>query len=197
MDRKFQIGEIAGFFDIPASTLRYWEDKGVLHPGKKSENQYREYTIEDLMTISDVIFYKNLGLQLKEICGMEASTPKQHQELFAEKIVELKRQQEMLTRRMKKLRYHMQAVEMLKAQPYQETDIDTDCVVSFDLIERDKLRRYIENPYLYTRIQHSQSLPQEQRGLTVSADMSLSFPESSILWQKRDYEKISVNKILL
>ena len=114
MDRKFQIGEIARFFDIPASTLRYWEDKGVLHPGKKSENQYREYTIEDLMTISDVIFYKNLGLQLKEICGMEASTPKQHQELFAEKIVELKRQQEMLTRRMKKLRYHMQAVEMLE-----------------------------------------------------------------------------------
>ena len=29
MDRKFQIGEIAGFFDIPASTLRYWEEKGV------------------------------------------------------------------------------------------------------------------------------------------------------------------------
>lgn len=63
MDRKFQIGEIARFFDIPASTLRYWEDKGVLYPGKKSENQYREYTIEDLMTISDVIFYKNLGLR--------------------------------------------------------------------------------------------------------------------------------------
>ena len=173
MDRKFQIGEIARFFDIPASTLRYWEDKGVLHPGKKSENQYREYTIEDLMTISDVIFYKNLGLQLKEICAMEASTPKQHQ---------------MLARRMKKLRYHMQAVEMLemlKAQPYQETDIDTDCVVSFDLIERDKLCQYIENPYLYTRVQDSQSLPQEQRGLTVSADMSSSFPESSILWQKQ------------
>ena len=34
MDRKFQIGEIARFFDIQASTLRYWEDKGVLHPGK-------------------------------------------------------------------------------------------------------------------------------------------------------------------
>ena len=46
------------------------------------------------MTISDVVFYKNLGLQLKEICGMEASTPKQHHELFSEKIVELKRQHE-------------------------------------------------------------------------------------------------------
>ena len=51
MDKKFQIGEIARFFDMPASTFRYWEDKGILHPRKKIENQYREYAIEDLMTI--------------------------------------------------------------------------------------------------------------------------------------------------
>ena len=47
MDKRFQIGEIARFFDIPASTFRYWEEKGILHPGKKIENQYREYAIED------------------------------------------------------------------------------------------------------------------------------------------------------
>lgn len=57
---NFQIGEIARFFDVPTSTLRYWEDKGVLHPKKGIENHYREYTIEDLMTISDVIFIKIL-----------------------------------------------------------------------------------------------------------------------------------------
>lgn len=39
MDKKFQIGEIARFFDMPASTFRYWEDKGILHPRKKIENQ--------------------------------------------------------------------------------------------------------------------------------------------------------------
>ena len=72
MNRFFQIGEISQFFDVPASTLRYWEDKGVLHPEKGSENRYREYTVEDLMTISDVIFYKNLGLQLKDLCSMDS-----------------------------------------------------------------------------------------------------------------------------
>ena len=34
------------------------------------------------MTISDVIFYKNLGLELKEIRGMDAATPEQHGKLF-------------------------------------------------------------------------------------------------------------------
>ena len=107
MNRFFQIGEISQFFDVPASTLRYWEDKGVLHPEKGSENRYREYTVEDLMTISDVIFYKNLGLQLKEIRDMDDLTPVQHGQLFTEKLSELEQQQKMLTHRMEKLNRHI------------------------------------------------------------------------------------------
>lgn len=194
MALKFQIGEIAHFFDIPASTLRYWEDKGVLHPEKGRENRYREYTIEDLMTISDVVFYKNLGLQLKEIREMDDTSPEQHGKLFTEKLSELERQQELLARRIEKLRRHMQAVKMLtdlREHPYQESDIDTECIVSFDLIERDKLRQYIENPYLYSRVQHTQTLPQERRGLTVSAGMCSSFPKSSILWQKQSIRYVT------
>lgn len=168
MALKFQIGEIAHFFDIPASTLRYWEDKGVLHPEKGRENRYREYTIEDLMTISDVVFYKNLGLQLKEIREMDGSSPEQHGKLFTEKLSELEQQQELLARRIKKLRCHIQAVKTLtdlREHPYQKSDIDTECIVSFDLIERDKLCQYIEDPYLYSRVQHTQTLPQEDAGL--------------------------------
>lgn len=122
---------------------------------------------------------------------MDAATPEQHGKLFSEKLVELEHQQELLARRMEKLRYHMKALktlEELKTQIYQESDIDTACIVSFDLIERDKLRQYIENPYLYSRVQHTQTLPQEQRGLTIPAEMSSSFPKSSILWQKRQID---------
>ncbi len=184
----FQIGEISRFFDVPASTLRYWEDMGVLNPLKGSENHYREYTIEDLMTISDVIFYKNLGLSLKQIRGMESATPKQHSRLFAEKLSELEQEQKLLQQRMEKLRCHRKAIQMmeeLKRNPYRETDIDTDCIVSFDLIERDKLRRYIDDPYLYSRVQHSAHPEKEQRGLTVPADLEIQFPDSQVLWKKR------------
>ena len=97
-------------------------------------------------------------------------------------------QQQMLTQRMKKLRRHIQALGILEAlerEPYRETDIDTECIVSFELIEQDKLRQYIDNPYLYSRVQHSETLTQERRGLTVPADMAASFPESMILWRKQ------------
>lgn len=122
---------------------------------------------------------------------MDAATPEQHGKLFSEKLVELEHQQELLARRMEKLRYHMKALktlEELKTQIYQESDIDTACIVSFDLIERDKLRQYIENPYLYSRVQHTQTLPQEQRGLTIPAEMSSSFPKSIFFGKKRQID---------
>lgn len=191
---NFQIGEISRFFDVPASTLRYWEDMGVLNPLKDSENHYREYTIEDLMTISDVIFYKNLGLKLKQIREMESATPKQHSRLFMEKLSELEEQQKLLQERMEKLRRHMKAIQVmdeLRQNPYLETDIDTDCIVSFDLIERDKLRQYIDNPYLYSRVQHSDNPLKEQRGLTIPAELTEQFPDSQILWKKQSNKYIT------
>lgn len=188
MAYNFQIGEISHFFDIPASTLRYWEDMGVLTPAKDQKNNYREYTVEDLMSISDVIFYKNLGLPLKNIRQMESTTPEQHYHLFEEKMSELQQQQIALQQRMEKLRCHMQAIQTLKElreNPYQETDIDTDCIVSFELMERDKLRRYIENPYLYSRVQHSENMQIEQRGITiVRSQFSEELQESQIIWEK-------------
>lgn len=194
MALHFQIGEISRFFDIPASTLRYWEDMGVLHPLKDNENHYREYTVEDLMTISDVTFYKNLGLSLKQIRRLESATPEQHSRLFMEKLSELEEQQELLRQRMEKLRRHMRALQMmgeLTQNPYRETDIDTDCIVSFDLIERDKLRRYIDNPYLYSRVQHSDHPEEEQRGLTVPPDLKEPFPNDQILWKKQSHRYIT------
>lgn len=190
----FQIGEISRFFDVPASTLRYWEDMGVLNPLKDSGSNYREYTVEDLMTISDVIFYKNIGLSLKQICGMESASPSQQSHLFQEKLSELEQQQRQLQERMEKLRCRMKAIQMmeeLRQNPYMETDIDTDCIVSFDLIERDKLRQYIDDPYLYSRVQHSSHPEKEQRGLTIPADLTGQFPDFQILWKKQSSRYIA------
>ena len=158
MEHTFRIGEIADFFDIPASTLRFWEEKKIIHPIKNPENNYREYHISDLITLSDTIFYKNLGIPLKQICDMSHTTPEEHRLLFEEKIDELERQQRELLARMEKLKMHLSAIDTLhalKAHPFAEAAIDTECIVSFDLLEKDKLRKYMENPYLYSRVQHS------------------------------------------
>lgn len=187
MEKRFHIGEIARFFELPASTLRYWEDCGVLLPEKCVENQYRTYSISDLMTISDVLFYKNLGIPLKQIRDMEKNTPDQQKQLLENKMKMLLDQQRAILQRLDKLRNHLTAVttlQELKEVPYHITDIDSQCIVSFELVEKDKLRQYIRNPYLYSRVQHSNDLTIEQRGLTISQDQTIDFPPDQILWKK-------------
>lgn len=98
MKQTFNIGEIANFFQLPASTLRYWEETGLITPSKNTQNDYREYSLSDLMTISDILFYKNLGLSLNQISKMEQTEVAYHQQLFQEKMVSLEKQKKQLDR---------------------------------------------------------------------------------------------------
>lgn len=187
MEQQFHIGQIARFFDLPASTLRYWDEVGILTPHKNHTNSYREYTVSDLMTISDIIFYKNLGISLQQSGAMEQAEPEEHTRLLCGKIEALERQQLEIAQRIQKLHNHLAAIETLnklRQCPFSQAEIDTDCIVSFDLNEIDKLRRYMENPYLYSRVQHSDCLAIEHRGLTVPRAQRSAIPSDQILWER-------------
>lgn len=187
MEQQFHIGQIARFFDLPASTLRYWDEVGILTPHKNHTNSYREYTVSDLMTISDIIFYKNLGISLQQSGAMEQAEPEEHTRLLCGKIEALERQQLEIAQRIQKLHNHLAAIETLgklRQCPFSAAEIDTDCIVSFDLNEIDKLRQYMENPYLYSRVQHSDCLAIEHRGLTVPRAQRSAIPSDQILWER-------------
>lgn len=194
MKHTFNIGEISDFFKLPSSTLRYWEEKGILHPYKNPENQYREYSLSDLMSISDIIFYKNLGISLKQIREIDSATPLEHKTLFQNKIYQLETEKLELEKRIQRLNCRLSAIAslwQLKQYPFSETDIDTECIVSFELLEKEKLQQYIDNPYLYSRVQHSNNLSLEQRGLTVTAEQIKSFSSQPKLWVKKHSSYIS------
>lgn len=193
MKHTFNIGEISDFFKLPSSTLRYWEEKGILHPYKNPENQYREYSLSDLMSLSDIIFYKNLGISLKQIREIDSATPLEHETLFQNKIYQLETEKLELEKRIQRLNCRLSAIAslwQLERYPFSETDIDTECIVSFDLLEKEKLQQYIDNPYLYSRVQHSHNLSIEQRGLTVTAEQINTFSSHPKLWVKNNHSYI-------
>ena len=47
MKEFYQIHELAKLFDLCPDTLRYYEEKGLLHP-VRGENRYRMYGIQDV-----------------------------------------------------------------------------------------------------------------------------------------------------
>lgn len=66
LNKKFyKIGEVAELLDIPASTLRFWEDKFTVISPRRNSRGTRFYTPEDVDKISMIHYLvKQRGLKL-------------------------------------------------------------------------------------------------------------------------------------
>lgn len=74
---ELSIGKVSKLFGISPETLRYYEMEGFLFPKRNPLNGYREYTFEDIFLLTDLLFYRDIGIPIKDIHeifnGMKAS----------------------------------------------------------------------------------------------------------------------------
>lgn len=61
------INELERLTGITKQNIRFYEKKGLLHPARNSENNYREYTKEDLTRLKAVKLLRKLDLPLENI----------------------------------------------------------------------------------------------------------------------------------
>ncbi|WP_144461643.1 MerR family transcriptional regulator [Siminovitchia fortis] len=62
-----KVKEVAELTGISVRTLHHYDEIGLLSPGRKAESGYREYTDEDLETLQQILFFRELGFPLKKI----------------------------------------------------------------------------------------------------------------------------------
>ncbi len=67
MKEFYTIGEISKIFNIPSSTLRYYDDIGLLSPWTTGENGYRYYSKAQFEIISMIGFMRSLGTPVKRL----------------------------------------------------------------------------------------------------------------------------------
>ena len=70
--RLYDIKDAARYLGIAASTLRYWESEGLVQAGRSAANGYRQYSLHDLIEASEIAFYRELGVPVKELRGYRA-----------------------------------------------------------------------------------------------------------------------------
>lgn len=61
------VGEISKALGISNETIRHYVQEGIISPHKNPDNNYWEYSSEDFIRLSDVLFYRSVGLSIKEI----------------------------------------------------------------------------------------------------------------------------------
>ncbi|MFI2372440.1 MerR family transcriptional regulator [Streptomyces sp. NPDC018833] len=98
------VGEVARFAGVTVRTLHHYDEIGLLSPGGRSHAGHRRYDDADLDRLQQILFYRELGFPLDEVAALlddPNADPQAH----------LRRQHELLTARITRLREMAAAVE--------------------------------------------------------------------------------------
>ena len=116
----YSIGEISKMFQLPISTLRYYDKEG-LFPHLKRVNGVRQFSESEIETLRVIDCLKKSGLEIKEIkeymslCSLGNTTLKQRKEIFEkqkeEVLQEMEKLQKVLSMLNYKCWYYDQAIE--------------------------------------------------------------------------------------
>ena len=116
----YSIGEISKMFQLPISTLRYYDKEG-LFPHLKRVNGARQFSESEIETLRVIDCLKKSGLEIKEIkeymslCSLGNTTLKQRKEIFEkqkeEVLQEMEKLQKVLSMLNYKCWYYDQAIE--------------------------------------------------------------------------------------
>lgn len=66
-----KIKEIEKMVGITRANIRYYEDEGLIHPKRNEENNYREYTDDDVKQLERIKVLRTLGIPISDIREMQ------------------------------------------------------------------------------------------------------------------------------
>ena len=106
--QNYAIGDFAKKAGVSTHFLKFYEEKGILHP-KVKENGYRYYDIRDASLVLECFRMKNMGLSVREIeKGINGCTPQEVGAMLA-------RQENDLQAQLHAQQMHLQGLQNLRA----------------------------------------------------------------------------------
>lgn len=183
--KNLTIGEISEILNITPSTLRFWEKENLFHVSKKS-NHYRTYTNTDLIDIADILYYRNLGVPVKDIRAFSSLELSEYDQFLENQERELNKKieeyQQMLLRSQSLKRNYYRLLRLL-VNPFILETPDFHHVISWDFREKERIRQYVSDPSYYVWCKDTNSESSGRKGLIVSENSSYS--RSDLIWEKK------------
>src|SRR5688500_5527511 len=63
----YTVKRVAGMSGVSVRTLHFYDEVGLLKPARVGGNRYRYYEEAQLLTLQQILFYRELGFELKRI----------------------------------------------------------------------------------------------------------------------------------
>ena len=66
-EMAYTVKQVAAMSGVSVRTLHFYDETGLLKPAYHGANSYRFYEEPQLLTLQQILFYRELGFELKEI----------------------------------------------------------------------------------------------------------------------------------
>lgn len=130
------IGELSDRTGVPATTLRYYDDLGLVPPAARAAGQ-RRYTDSAVRDVGLIVYFRDVGFTLAEIKHFISGERLSRRELVDHKLIELAEQQ-----------HHIQvALDALKHGQACPADDHMACPRFWSIIEGHQRGRSIEESH--------------------------------------------------
>lgn len=146
MEKIYSIKEVADYFDLPISTIRYYDKKGLLPFVSKNEAGYRVFSESDFGFIQTICCLKDTGMPIKDIrtyiglCMGGIKTIPQRKKLLEQHQAKVIAKQRMLEKNLQEIDY--------KLQRYSATDA-TDLITSqINFVKQEKKDLHLKDPFI-------------------------------------------------
>lgn len=181
MDNYLSIGEVSRLLNIPEHTLRYWQDSGIFSV-RQETNNYRKYTLADLLNIAEVAFYRNIGIPVKQMERFNQFSLEDYSPILDDVKLRVEKQMEELNSMHQLIllkEKHIQEINSLRERDYSWEMVPFQSIVRFSYSDRNKLIDYTRNPSLYVRCIDTKDLSHEIRGIICETPAL----QDEIIWQ--------------
>ena len=186
-NQRFSIGEIAKLFDISASTIRYWEEEGLLSTKRNDMNGYREFDMESIIELTDIIFYRNLNVPIKKMKEFTQLSPENLYGTLDETETKVNKEISMLQAKLKVIKSRKKQINnvfSLRENPYQQEFIDIEKIVAFEMDNPKDIQVQLEDPNNFVLFKNDPKDKEFQMGLAVPYNYENQNLE---LWRQTDH----------
>lgn len=104
MEKTYSISEIGKLVGLGNDAIRFYEKKGLVHPSINPNNQYRMYTLANVLELLDIIYYRHLDFSIADICELSHS-------LQPQQVYEMTERQKQAVQR--RIRYEQQLLKKI------------------------------------------------------------------------------------
>ena len=152
MEDIFSIGEVSRLLEVPAATIRFWEQEGLISP-RRGEPLPRLWTQGAGRDPQTWFFYAVQGPGEK-ILQLRRFDLEQYQNGLRQMEDRIQKHLETCQRicgQIQKQMTNAQEVLRLQREPYRPEEVPFEKIARFDFHEQEKLLRYSSDPTLYVR----------------------------------------------